>query len=192
MKNKCLLVVSWLFQRNKCLCLCLLEPEEQVVNFQSFNVWYLPNWGVATFSLQKVQENAGDNGFFSFFAVLILVFELKFGSPAIPWKDLLTHPGITMKVYGKIISSLYPLTPNLTLTHNGSRLSSPPISRKQKIQSLFFSSSYFRNIRAVHSLAEVSAGDLLIGGKFVKDFVMCQLLWENFNKKTVFESKHQK
>ena len=36
------------------------------------------NWGVATFSLQKVPESADDGGIFLvYFAVLSLVFELK-------------------------------------------------------------------------------------------------------------------
>ena len=29
-RKKCLCVISWLFQRNKCFCVCLLEPKEEV------------------------------------------------------------------------------------------------------------------------------------------------------------------
>ena len=43
----------------------LLEPKEEVVKMQSFNFRYLPMEGlVATFSLQKVPESAGDGGIF--------------------------------------------------------------------------------------------------------------------------------
>ena len=49
LKKTC--VNSWLFRRNKCFCLTLLEPKE--VKFQSFKFLIPANWEVASFSFQK-------------------------------------------------------------------------------------------------------------------------------------------
>ena len=64
------------------------------------------NWGVATFSLQKVPESAGDGGIFSClfcYAKPGLWIKTKFRSPAIPWNEPLSTKkgGITMELYGK-------------------------------------------------------------------------------------------
>ena len=64
------------------------------------------NWGVATFSLQKVPESAGDSGVFLYLfccAKQGLWIKTKFESPAVPWNELLTTKkgGITMALYGK-------------------------------------------------------------------------------------------
>ena len=64
------------------------------------------NWGVATFSLQKVPESAGDGGIFPglfCYAKPGLWIKTKFRSPAIPWNEpLSTKKGwITMELYGK-------------------------------------------------------------------------------------------
>ena len=47
------------------------------------------NWGVATFSLQKVPESAGDVVFFLvYFAILSLGFELKQNLEAQPYPEM--------------------------------------------------------------------------------------------------------
>ena len=64
------------------------------------------NWWVATFSLQKVPESAGDGGIFPFLfccAKAGLWIKAKFRSLAIPWNEPLTTKkgGITMELYEK-------------------------------------------------------------------------------------------
>ena len=61
------------------------------------------NWGVATFSLQKVPESAGDGGIFPFLFYCTkagLWIKAKFRSPAISWNEPLTTK-ITMERYEK-------------------------------------------------------------------------------------------
>ena len=62
------------------------------------------NWGVATFSLQKVPESAGSSGVFPYLLCCTksgIWIKTKFGSPVIPWNELLTTEKgwITMKPY---------------------------------------------------------------------------------------------
>ena len=69
-------------------------------------------WGLATFSLQKVPESAGDGGMFPFlfrYAKPGLWIKAKFRSPAIPWNEPLTTKkgGFTMELCEKNCS-LYP------------------------------------------------------------------------------------
>ena len=78
-----------------------------------FQFLILPNDGVATFSLKKVPESAGDSGNFLFiyFAVLSLVFELKQNLEAQPYTEMNSQPPKRVELLwismGKIISSLY-------------------------------------------------------------------------------------
>ena len=70
-------------------CLCVIVSKKQMFLFlftgakrsgeiAKFKFLIPAKWMVATFSLQKVPESAGDNGvFFIYFAVLSLVLELK-------------------------------------------------------------------------------------------------------------------
>ena len=78
--------MPWLFQRNKCFRLVLLGPNEEVVKFKNFNVWYLIIEGLlhsASKKSQKVLVTVVCFCFclfiylFIYFAVLSLVFELK-------------------------------------------------------------------------------------------------------------------
>ena len=80
---------SWLFQRNKCFCLCLLEPKEEVVKLQSFNFWYLPIEGLLHSASKKSQKELVTVViFFIYFAVLSLVFELKQNLEAQPYPEM--------------------------------------------------------------------------------------------------------
>ena len=86
--------------------MCLLEPQDEVVKLQSFNFWYLPTEGFASFSLQKVPESAGDGGIFPClfcYAKPGLWIKTKCRSPAIPWNEPVTtkRDGITMELYGE-------------------------------------------------------------------------------------------
>ena len=97
----------------------MLEPKEEVVKLQ-FQFLIPANSGVATFSLQKVPESAGDSGVFFYFfyffffccAVLSLVFELKQNLEAQPYPEMNPKPpkGVELlwSSIGKIISSRYP------------------------------------------------------------------------------------
>ena len=69
------------FQRNKCFCLCLLGPNEEVVKFQKF-IYFIPfNGEVARMSLQKKSQKVLMTVVFYFsfiyLAMLCLIFELK-------------------------------------------------------------------------------------------------------------------
>ena len=98
--------------------MCLLEPKEEVMKLQNFNFWYLPVEGLLHSTSKKSQKVLVTVVFFfSLYRTCIfccakpgLWIKTKFGSPAIPWNELLTtkRGGITMQPHGKIISSLYP------------------------------------------------------------------------------------
>ena len=57
-------VCNFLIVSKRCFCMCLLEPKEEVVKWQSLNFLIPANRRVATISLQKVPESVGDGGIF--------------------------------------------------------------------------------------------------------------------------------
>ena len=82
--------------------MCLLEPKEEVMKFQTFKFWNLPIERLLHSASKKSQKVL----VIVVFSLLSLLFELKqtfFGSTAIPWNELLTtkKDGITSEVYGK-------------------------------------------------------------------------------------------
>ena len=85
-RKECLFVILWLFQRNKWLRLCLLEPKE-VVKFQNFSFWYLSIEGLLHIhsAFKNSQRALVLVVFFRIhFAVLSLVFKLKHSLGAQP------------------------------------------------------------------------------------------------------------
>ena len=85
--------------------MCLLEPKEEVVKLQRFNVWYLPIEAFPHSASKKSQKVLVTVVyFFVYFAVLSLGWiKIKFRGPAIPWSEPLTtkKARITMELYGK-------------------------------------------------------------------------------------------
>ena len=71
------------------LCVCLLEPNEEVVKLQSFNFWHLPIEGLLHSASKTSQKVLVMVVFFLFyFAVLSLVFELKQNLEAQPYPEM--------------------------------------------------------------------------------------------------------
>ena len=71
------------------LCVCLLDPNEEVVKLQSFNFWHLPIDGLLHSASKTSQKVLVMMVFFLFyFAVLSLVFELKQNLEAQPYPEV--------------------------------------------------------------------------------------------------------
>ena len=88
-RKKCLFVIFWLFQRNKCFCVCLLEPKEEVGKLQSFKFWYLSIEGLLHSASKKSLKVLVMVVFFLvYFAMLSLGFELKQNLEALPYPEM--------------------------------------------------------------------------------------------------------
>ena len=77
--------------KNKCFCLCLLEPKEEVMKLQSFNFWYLPIEGLLHSASKKSQKVLVIVVFFLIYSAVLhlsLVFELKQNVEAQPFPEM--------------------------------------------------------------------------------------------------------